>query len=315
MTSIEPFQPAHLPQLQELINNHLSAIAPGWALPEAYIHGRLLHNPGQFVLDPWVIARTTLCALERQRVVAAAHLLRYGAGPEVGTWYQGVGDIAWLLAWSNADRATADLLAAAQREMEAWGVTQVYAWNAGLPIGPFVGVPDAWPHITSALVAAGYRQRLAPDAAVYGEAIYGGRLDPIALPTAPPVPGLEVRRLIGSDRGVRFAALVGDQVVGACECVSDLTDGGALPALRGWAELTEMEVAEPWRNRGIGAWLVQHAAAWLRLGGCDRMILAVAAENEAAGAGRFYQRFGWEVFVRQQDGWVWSDTTIDRMEV
>jgi GNAT superfamily N-acetyltransferase len=85
---------------------------------------------------------------------------------------------------------------------------------------------------------------------------------------------------------------------------SDLTVGGALPALRGWGELAELEVREPWRNRGIGTWLVQHAVVWLRLGGCSRIVLSVAAEDEAAGAARFYQRFGWEALVRFQRGWV-----------
>lgn len=76
-----------------------------------------------------------------------------------------------------------------------------------------------------------------------------------------------------------------------------------MPALRGWAELSAMFVQEMWRGRGIGTWLVQHAVAWLRVAGCDRIVLSCAAEDEAAGAGRFYRRFGWEVFTRLQDGW------------
>jgi GNAT superfamily N-acetyltransferase len=104
--------------------------------------------------------------------------------------------------------------------------------------------------------------------------------------------------------GTRFSAALDGQDAGYCDCISDLTEGGTLPALRGWAELAELAVHEPWRNRGIGAWLVQHAAAWLRLGGCDRIILAVAAEDEAAGAGRFYERQGWRALVRLQRGWV-----------
>jgi GNAT superfamily N-acetyltransferase len=98
--------------------------------------------------------------------------------------------------------------------------------------------------------------------------------------------------------------LIDELQVGYCECISDLTEAGALPALRGWAELAELEVGEPWRSRGIGAWLVQNAVAWLQLGGCDRIVLSVAAENEAAGAGRFYQRCGWWPLARLQRGWV-----------
>jgi hypothetical protein len=43
---------------------------------------------------------------------------------------------------------------------------------------------------------------------------------------------------------------------------------------------------------------------WLRLGGCERVILSVDGEDEAAGAGRFYRRFGWDVLARQQVGFL-----------
>jgi len=71
MAQIELFQPAHLPQMQALVNAHLSTLAPGWALPEHFIASHLLRDPGEFIVDPWVTARVTLCATERQRVVAA----------------------------------------------------------------------------------------------------------------------------------------------------------------------------------------------------------------------------------------------------
>jgi hypothetical protein len=71
MAQIELFQPAHLPQMQTLVNAHLSTLAPGWALPEQFLASRLQRDPGEFVVDPWVTARVTLCAIERQRVVAA----------------------------------------------------------------------------------------------------------------------------------------------------------------------------------------------------------------------------------------------------
>lgn len=77
---IEPLRDTHLFQVQLLINRHLSAIVPGWALPEAFIAGNLQRNPSENIIDPWVRERVTLCALQRQCVVAAAHLLRYRNG-------------------------------------------------------------------------------------------------------------------------------------------------------------------------------------------------------------------------------------------
>ena len=52
-------------------------------------------------------------------------------------------------------------------------------------------------------------------------------------------------------------------------------------------------------GQGIGSHLLRCAVAWLRLAGCDRIVLNVAAPDEAAGAGRLYRRFGWDVFVRE----------------
>ncbi len=108
--SIEPLQETHLFRVQLLINMHLSTVAPGWGLPETVIAKCLSRNPYQETTDPWVRERVTLCALQKQRVVAAAHLLRYGDGPEVNPYYQNVGDLACSLAWPNAGEAAATLL-------------------------------------------------------------------------------------------------------------------------------------------------------------------------------------------------------------
>jgi GNAT superfamily N-acetyltransferase len=307
MVFIEPLRDTHLFQVQVLINMHLSTLVPGWVLPEAFIASRLHRNPWQYTLDPWVRERATLCALQKQRVVAAAHLLRYGNGPEVSHWYQDVGDLAWFLAWPNAGEVADALLAAVGRQFAAWEVKREYAWDAGLPIGPFVGVPEVWPHIASVLERVGYHPRTGQEGE---EIIYGGPLDAALRAAPPPVVGMTLLRTMGTISDTRFVALVDGQQVGRCECATDLTWGGALPALRGWGELSELQVSETWRNRGIGTWLVQQAVAWHRLGGGERMILAVTAEDEARGAGRFYQRLGWQVLVRQRKGWQRSSHVV-----
>lgn len=295
--SIRPIEAEHGPSLLALVNAHLDTVIPGWALSEAYLFERLQRNPEQYVIDPWVVGRATLGAFEDGRLVAAAHLLHYGAGGEVGNDYRNAGDLAWFAFWPEAGAAAANLLAAADGQLADWGVGRAYAWDAGLPIGLVGGVPDEWPHIGEALTAAGY----APSAE-RREAVYGGWLQAVPAPPAPPLPGLTLRRTLGRAQA-RWAACVDNQVIGHCEGAADLTQGGALPALRGWAELGELYVTEGWRGRGVGAWLVQHAAAWLRLGGCDRIVLSVAADDEARGAGRFYRRFGWEALSRWRRGW------------
>jgi GNAT superfamily N-acetyltransferase len=241
--------------------------------------------------------RLTLCVLEQGRLTAAAHVLRYGLGPEVGSDYQNAGDVAWYLFWPESAEAGSRLLAAVEQQLSAWGVERRYACDSGLPVALMSGVPDAWPHVAKALEAAGYRWNADRD-----EAVFAGRLGQIAMPGAGPLPDMAVERTMGHWQ-TRLTARCGREAVGHCECSADLTGGGAVPALRGWGELGELYVRDGWRSRGVGAWLVRHAAAWLRLGGCDRVVLSVTAADEAAGAGRFYQRQGWDALARFHKGW------------
>jgi GNAT superfamily N-acetyltransferase len=113
---------------------------------------------------------------------------------------------------------------------------------------------------------------------------------------------MTIRRTVGWF-GARFSAMLGGEELGRCGCLTDLDRGGTLPALRGWAELSEVHVAEGWRNRRVGSWLVGTAAGWLRLCRRDRVVLAVNEDDEAAGAGRFYRRFGWDVLAREIRPW------------
>jgi GNAT superfamily N-acetyltransferase len=295
---IEPYRPDYLTGVQRLVNHHIGAVYPGWALPAAYIEQHLRRNPHQFIIDPWVAERKTLVAVERQNVVAVAHLLRYGKDEVVGKDYQGACDIAWLLAWEeNIDEAAA-LLDAALEQIKAWNATHIYAFDSHVPTSLIMGIPDVWSHLNSLFGKAGFEP--SPER---NEALYGGWLRDTPTPSAPPIDGMVFKRSIGRVWGVLFTAWIGDEQVGFCEVVADLTEGGAVPCLRDWAELGNLYIEEEWRGRGIGSWLLQHAIGWLRMAGCDRIVLCCTADDEAAGAGRFYRRFGWDVFTRVQDGW------------
>lgn len=293
---VQHFATTDLPQLQRLVNLHLAAVLPGWALSEAALARHLERDDAQPITDPWVEERTTLCAVEDQRVLAAAHLLRYRDGAEIGADYRGVAEIAWFLAQPDRTDAADAVLASARECMAGWDVRRTHGWGSGLPAGPLWGVPDVWPHVSTALEAAGYRS------SGHREALYGGWLGGIPLPIDPPLTGLTIQRRVETYE-TRIAALLEGQEIGFCDVQPDLTDGGLSPALRGWAWLAGLEVHEDWRNQGIGRWLVQHAVQWLRLCGCDRIVLAVADDSESAGAGRFYRHFGWDVLVRETHGW------------
>ncbi len=291
---VQPYELSYLPQLLELVNLHIAAVVPGWALSGAFLTEHLERDYTEPVTDPWVEERTTLCAVDGGRVLAAAHLLRYGTGQEVSDHYRGAGEIDWFVALPGRDKAATGVLAGVRERLAAWKVEKEYGWSHGLPGVPMWGVPDSCPHVAEALFAAGYR----PPPYHHPEALYGGKLDGVPAPAEPPVAGLAVWRTVGL-WGTRFSALVSGEEVGFCEVVPELTRGELLPALRGWAELDEIRVRDGWRDRGIGSDLVRHVVAWLRLAGCYRIVFNVAAPDEAAGAGRFYRRFGWEVLVRE----------------
>lgn len=295
---VQPFEPAYLPGLRALVNNHLQAVVPGWAMPDGAVAAHLNENYGEFVTDPWVTDRATLLVSEGWEVLAAAHLLRYGDGEGVGRHFRGAGEIAWLLCAPGRPEAASAVLSEARETLASWGVRREEVCSGGLPVPALGGVPDCWPHVAEALLAAGYTP--GPE---HREALYGGTLVGVREPGAPPLRGLELRR--GAGRfGVRFSAVAdGGEKLGHLECAADLTEGGHLPALGGWADLAELWVREGSRSRGVGGWLVEHAAGWLRMAGCDRVVVPVDGNDEAAGAGRFYRRFGWEVLARLARSW------------
>jgi hypothetical protein len=69
-------------------------MAPGWDCRKRSSPGVCTAIPTRKLSTPGVRERITLRVLQKQRVVAAAHLLRYGNGPEVNPYYQNVGDLA-----------------------------------------------------------------------------------------------------------------------------------------------------------------------------------------------------------------------------
>jgi GNAT superfamily N-acetyltransferase len=76
------------------------------------------------MVDPWVAERSTLVAEQRGRVVAAAHLLRYRAGAEVGeTILAEGGRPAYLGGWADVGNLHVDE-AYRRRGVATWLVGQ-----------------------------------------------------------------------------------------------------------------------------------------------------------------------------------------------
>jgi GNAT superfamily N-acetyltransferase len=296
-TEVVPLAPDHLDQLTGLLNAHLDAVIPGFALPATYLAGRLTRDPGEAIVDPWVVRRRTLVGVERDRVVAAAHLLRYGATPEVGPAFRNVGEVVWLLAWPSSCEAANAVLAAGLRQLADWGAEAPWLCTGSMFVPTVSGIPDTWPHIAAILRRAGYAPEPERE-----ELLYGGRIDHLDPPPAPPIEGLVLARRM-CDFAPRFAAELAGETIGLFDVGSDVTAGGMLPALAGWADPWNLWVDERYRSQGVGSWLVRSAAPYLRLGGCDRMLVTVAVDDERAGAGRFYERLGLVRLARLDRAW------------
>ncbi len=292
---VRPFRRTDREQLTGLVNAHIAAVVPGWAVPTAVLLAQIERDPGQYVTDPWVDERATLVAEVSGRLVAAAHLRRYREDVDVAPDWRGAGEIAWLVCWPAHSAAGDVLTAACVRAMRTWGVRRRFA-DGDLPTPATYGIPDAWPHVDDLLTHAGFDAGAARE-----EVQLAGGLDEVPEPGLPPLPGpLAVRRVVGTF-GARFEAVLDGVVVGFVEAQDDHTRGGSLSRLDGWADLAELHVAEHVRGRGIGTWLVHHLAAWLRLGGTSRFLIALGGDDVALEG--WFARFGWRRIGRCRRGW------------
>lgn len=296
MVSVEQHRGTHLGQLERLVNHHLAGVVPGWQLPSGVIASSLGSPREEGGPDPWVTKRRTLCAMEDDRLLGAAHVLHYGSGPEVGAAYRDAAELAWLLFWPDAEPAAHALVGMARSLVAAWGARRLYACDTSLPVPVVSGVPESWPHVSAALNRAGFEPVLGGE-----EVLYGGLL-PERGAVQPPIAGLEVHAA-AEEPGHRFLAEFAGTEVGFLDWTPDLSFGGTLPALAGWAQLTSLGVREGWRGKGVGPWLVISTVPFLQMVGVRRVVVALTAREEAAGAGSMCRRLGWEPLVRLEQGW------------
>ena len=300
MSSIQvrPFRRSDREHVTALVNAHIAAVVPGVSVSVNTVLSHLEHEPGEFIVDPWIAARKTLVAEQRSRVVAAAQLLRYGADERVGESYRGAGEIRWFLFWPDApfwpDASTAaqELMHACLAELESWEVSRPYA-DGTLPAPGVYGLPEQWPHVLAVYERAGFVHEGRT------EIVFIASLDDLPQPSATPVAGLELRRSLGIN-GTRLAAVLADDVVGYVE-VETQEAPGRFPQNGGLADIGNLWVDEAHRRRGIATWLVAAAADWLRLARVDRILGYAWPEEEVSTA--FLTAVGFRELTRTRRGW------------
>ena len=296
---VRPFRRADREQLTALVNAHIQAVVPGVTVSVNTVLSQLERDPGEFIVDPWVAERATLVAEQRGRVVAAAHLLRYGAGEDVGPAYRDSAEINWLLFWPRATHwpdsaeAAAALMDASLERLRAWGGDHWHA-DGALPAPGVYGVPEQWPHVRALYERAGFVH----DGHV--EIVLLARVDELPGPAAPPLDGLALDRSVG-ECGTRLSARLGEECVGFIEVETNLAEGGRLAHLGGWADVGNLHVDEAYRRRGVATWLFGQAADWLRLARVERLLDYAWPEEEAMLA--LLGGLGFRELTRTARGW------------
>ena len=312
MPSIEvrAFRRSDREQLTQLVNTHAAAVVPGMGVSVSTVLSSLERQPGEFIEDPWVSERVTLVAGQRDRIAAAAHLLRHYPDERAGKAARDAGEIRWLLfwpvapagnpCWPDATEAADALMAACIRQLEQWGVTRQHA-GGELPVRGVYGVPEQWPHISAIYQRAGFAH------AGHTEIIYLARVEDLRRPAEVPIDGLSVRRTVGMN-GTRLSAVLGEDVIGYIE-VEIFEEGERLPRHGGWADIGNLRVTEQYRRCGVASWLLGQAAGWLRLAQVERLLDYAWLEGTDPGGQDYaeYRAFlpavGFRELTRTRRGW------------
>jgi GNAT superfamily N-acetyltransferase len=306
---VRPFRRADREQLTALVNAHVQAVVPGVSVSVNTVLSQLERDPGEFIVDPWVTERMTLVAEQRGRVVAAAHLLRYGGGGEVGKACRDTAEINWLLFWPraahwrDAEEAAGALMDACLVQLRSWGVGHWHV-DGALPAPGVYGVPEQWPHVRALYEQAGFVH----DGHV--EIVLLARVDELPQPARPPLEGLRLRRSVG-ESGTRLSACLGEEAVGFIEVETNLAEGGRLAHLGGWADVGNLQVVEAYRRRGVATWLVGQAADWLRLARVERLLEYAWPKEQDLLA--LLARLGFRELTRTARGWHHRSGSADRI--
>lgn len=307
---VRPFRRSDRDQLTDLVNSHAGAVVPGMAVSVNTVLTSLERRPGEFIVDPWVSERATLVAEQQDRIVAAAHLLRYYADERAGTSARNGGEIQWLVFWpeapagnpwwTDATAAAEDLIAACIGQLDRWGVGTQSA-EGELPVPRVYGVPEQWPHVRELYGRAGFTH------VGHTEVVYLAKVEDLPVAAEPPVGGLRVIRSVGIN-GCRLSAVLGDQVIGYIE-VETKDEGERLSRRGGWADVGNLRIVAEYRRRGVGTWLVGQAADWLRLANVDRLLDYAWLEGTDPGGVSYddYRAFlpavGFRELTRTKRGW------------
>ena len=259
-TVIRPFQRSDREQVTRLVNAHVEAVLPGVSVSVNAVMSQLEREPGEAIVDPWVSERATLVAIERERVVAAAHLFatrpRSASARATATSARSAGSFrpgqrggGAMSCWRPARRSSPP------------GRSRAPPPTCRCRARAATACPTAGRTCASCSSAAASATRARPRSS-------SSPTSPTSRPACPRrSTGLALRRELGGPAvaGPRLGARLGDELIGFLDLSADLTSGGTLSRLAGWGEIDSLWVAEdvpppgrrdvadrPGRRRGSG---------------------------------------------------------------
>jgi GNAT superfamily N-acetyltransferase len=101
--------------------------------------------------------------------------------------------------------------------------------------------------------------------------------------------------------GTRFTAHENGAVAAYIEVDTGVSGTGRIASHEGWADIGNLHVAEEYRGRGVGTWLIGQAAEWLRMARIHRLL--DYATPEEADRLAFLERVGFRRLTETAREW------------
>jgi hypothetical protein len=289
--TVRPFERRDRDQLTDLVNLHIAAVLPGVAVSVNTVMFQLEREPQETIVDPWVIDRRCLVAIDdEERVLASALLHRFGSGPGVSPDFVNAGEIRWLIFRPDQLDDGRRLLDVCMALLEEWQVEARYA-DGSLLAPACYGVPDTWPHVRALYSEAGF----APSRQ---ETVLRARCADLIQGDPPP---LQVDRSVGV-LGTRFTLSENSASVGfieVCQLTAELARGYSS---MGWADVGNLHVEIGGDPEAVVPQPYSAGATWLLPGGIETLIESHWDEDPKEHL-QLLEQCGFEVLVTNARGW------------
>lgn len=267
---IVEYHPKYLPSLTRLINEQIASVPPQLQYTEEQIDWTIgqggglwgFHFPGERVIS----AHQTLCVLEKREVIAAAQWL-------LPTDSKGMLTLLWIVAQPGHPIPLRTLLHLIDRQADARGGGGITFSRFSFGVGWF-GIPAGWTHVIDAMVEMGYKKEqpwllMCGD---IGSATNATKIEGLRYHWNMNKPALEWD----------FNAYDGDILAGECMVWGIPLHAQDCRTASEWATVEFVEVAKPYRRRGIGKWLLSEQMRFHARRGVKHFMMWTGQRNKAA---------------------------------